>query len=121
MPSLEDTLKKYAAHSDFRGINLTDVNQRGAADDAPLHIAARKGEVEDVEVLIAHGAHISLPGDQGNTPLHFAAISGQVRVVRKLLELGASPTRTNGFSETPLQMAQMGKHQAVIEILQGLG
>jgi len=86
--TLRDVLSKYKTHPDFIGVDLTRPDQRGAVDDTPLHIAARKGELGDIDVLVAHGADINLRGDLGNTPLHSVALTGQVDVVSRLLELG---------------------------------
>jgi uncharacterized protein len=117
MSSLEEVLAKYRSHPEFLGVGLIHANQRGAVDDTPLHIAARKGEVGDLVVLVEHGAEVDLPGDLGNTPLHQAAMAGQAAAVAKLLELGANASLRNEFSETPLRVAQQGGHTHVIEVL----
>jgi ankyrin repeat protein len=117
MPTLEEVLAKYRNHPEFLGLDLRVANQRGAMDDTPLHIAARKGELEDIAVLVAHGADVNGRGDLGNTPLHNAALSGQAGAVTKLLDLGADPSLRNEFSETPLRVAQLGGYQAVANIL----
>ncbi len=108
MITLEQVLAKYRSHPDFLGLDLRTADQRGAVDDGPLHIAARKGELEDVAVLVAHGADVNGRGDLGNTPLHSAALNGHAPVVAKLLELGADPSLRNEFSETALRVAQLG-------------
>lgn len=117
MPTLDEVLLKYRTHPEFLGIELTRADQKGAVDDTPLHIAARKGELEDIAVLITHGADVNVRGDLGNTPLHQAAMAGQTRAVSRLLELGADPALRNEFSETPLRVAQIGGHTQVIEAL----
>jgi len=66
--NVNEILLKYKDHPEFLGVELIDVNQRGAVDDTLLHIAARMGEVEDVEILIANGADVNIVGDLGNTP-----------------------------------------------------
>ncbi|WP_156429691.1 hypothetical protein [Burkholderia sp. FL-7-2-10-S1-D7] len=48
---LKPILKKYATHSEFLGLNPTDPNQKGALDDTVLHLATRKGAVDDMEAL----------------------------------------------------------------------
>jgi len=53
----ENVLLKYRTHPEFLGIELTRADQRSALDDTPLHIAARKGELEDTVVL--HGAGVN--------------------------------------------------------------
>lgn len=117
MKTLADVLKNYANHPDFLGIELVDVNQCGAVDDAPLHIASRAGNEEDVLALIGHGAEVNLKGDLGNTALHFAAMSGKLRVVAILLEKGADPFVSNEFGETPMKVAQLGGYSKVEDVL----
>ena len=117
MTKLEDVLLKYRTHPEFLGIDLTRADQRGALDDTPLHIAARKGELEDIVVLVAHGADVNALGDLRNTPLHAAALTGQINVLRKLLELGGNPNLVNEFSETPLQVARNGGHTEIASLL----
>lgn len=105
---IERLFSKYQSHPDFLGLPITDVNQAGAVDDRLLHIAARKGEVQDIEALVAAGADINLPGDLGNTPLHNAALTGSKAAVLKLLELGAKTNIKNEFGETPADVAGNG-------------
>jgi ankyrin repeat protein len=111
-------LKKYQKHPEFLGIELIDVNQRGAVDDAPLHMAARLGDISDLNILVASGADINMPGDLGNTPLHNAALTGKVEAIERLLALGADAALQNEFSETPLRIAQLGNHHEAIVVLQ---
>jgi len=95
--TLEKVLDKYRNHPDFLGLQLKHANQPGAVDDTPLHIAARKGEAEDVAILVANGADVNQKGDIGNTPLHQAAMRGHVSVIKQLLSLGANPRVMNEF------------------------
>jgi len=111
------TLTTAAKIRSVAGMDLSRLDQRGAVDDTPLHIAARKGDLGDIDVLIAHGADINVRGDLGNTPLHSAALTGQADVVRMLLELGAGPALRNELSDTALQVARNGGHEAVFSIL----
>ncbi|HET7832320.1 MAG TPA: ankyrin repeat domain-containing protein [Gallionella sp.] len=115
--TLKDVLKKYSSHPEFLGLDLVDPNQRGAVDDTPLHIASRKGELEDIQVLLDSGADINISGDLGNTPLHQAAMCGKVEVVKKLLSCGANSDLKNEFGQTPLKVAELGKHNKVVELL----
>lgn len=116
-PELKNVFKKYKDHPDFLGVQIVDPNQRGAVDDTVLHIAIRKGALNDIKILVSHGADINLAGDLGYTPLHMAALTNQVSSVQLLLSLGANPTILNEFSQTLLQVAQSVKHDKVIEVL----
>lgn len=114
---LKDVLLKYNDHPEFLGEDLVDVNQSGMFDETPLHIASRKGEVEDVEILLANGANVNVVGDIGNTPLHQAALTGRCNVIQLLLKLGADPKLKNEFNQTPLEVAILGSHEHAAKIL----
>jgi ankyrin repeat protein len=117
MNNLKLVLQKYQKHPDFLGIELINANQRGAVDDTPLHIASRKGDVADIDVLVEHGADVNLSGDLGNTPLHQAAMTGKVESVQRLLELGAIVDVLNEFEQTALDVARLGNHVDVVMLL----
>ena len=117
MDKLKEVLAKYQTHPEFLGLDLTRADQCGAMDDTPLHIAARKGELDDIAVLVRHGADVNLRGDLGHTPLHYAAMSAQAAAVERLLDLGADTSLKNEFSETPLQVAEVGGHMEIANIL----
>ncbi|KAK6495290.1 hypothetical protein TWF481_003316 [Arthrobotrys musiformis] len=70
----------------------------------PLHLAASKGKLDAVQVLLEFGATVDVPGDMGRTALHYAAIGGFPDVVECLLKAGANP---NGMSylKTPLHVS----------------
>jgi ankyrin repeat protein len=110
-------LKKYESHPDFLGVEIIDVNQRGAVDDAPLHIAVRRGQLDDIELMLANGAQINQHGDMGNTPMHFAALVGNLDVARRLLLSGADLSLKNEFSQTALDVAVSGGHSQVADLL----
>ncbi len=114
---LKDVLVKYADHPDFIGIELTDPNQEGAVDDTPLHIAARKGSIEDIGVLLEHGADINKKGDLGNTPLHFAALAGRKQIALFLLSRGANKKLLNEFEQTAKRVAELEGEQELAKVL----
>lgn len=93
MSSLRSVLDKYRYHPQFLGIELESVNQRGALDDTPLHIACNThvegAPVDDVQELIEHGADVNAQGDLGYTPLHLAITYGSPKLVEILLNAGA--------------------------------
>ena len=49
------------------------VNHADPNKDAPLHVAARSGDTQTMEVLLRHGANYALVDANGRTPLHVAA------------------------------------------------
>ena len=66
--ALQAVVERYGAHPQFLGIDITDPNQRGALDDTMLHVAASRGAVDDIEVLVGYGADPDASGDLGYTP-----------------------------------------------------
>jgi uncharacterized protein len=82
-----------------------------------LHLAARTGAIEDIEILLGAGAEIDAIGDLGNTPLHQAAMSGQFASTRKLLDLGANRDVTNEYGQTASDVAELSGHDHIAEIL----
>jgi uncharacterized protein len=116
---LRALFKRYESHPQFLGVEINDVNQPGAMDDRLLGMAARQGNLEDIETLVEAGARVNEHGEFGNTALHEAAMFGQAKAVLKLLELGADPALTNEFHQTPLEMAEMRDHHPVADLIRG--
>ncbi|MCL2658307.1 MAG: ankyrin repeat domain-containing protein [Betaproteobacteria bacterium] len=115
--SLREVFAAYKLHPEFLGINIQDVNQRGALDGTLLHIAARTGNCRHIQILVGAGADLNVKGDLDNTPLHDAALCGQATAVDLLLSLGADTMRRNEFGQTALDIAIVGGKTAVCEVL----
>lgn len=71
-------------------IPLTDVNQMNVIGEYPIHIAAWKGDPEDVLWLLENGANINQLGDFSMTPLHYAYMAKNHRVIEVLISSGAN-------------------------------
>ncbi|MFC1843126.1 ankyrin repeat domain-containing protein [Candidatus Dependentiae bacterium] len=72
----------------------TDVNVKSPnSKRTPLHIAASKGKLAIVRVLVESGAQLEPKNIDGKTPLHFAAEKGRVKIVEYLVERGAAITK----------------------------
>ena len=97
----------------------------------PLHLAALKGHLEIVRLLIKKGARINLThikegglheigaghGGKGQTPLHFAAKAGHAEIVKLLVENGANINKLASKKQTPLSLAIQNNHFSVAEYL----
>ena len=57
----------------------------------PLHIAARMGNVDNVLLLLQHGADPEAVTKDGYTPLHIAAKEGHEEVIGVLIDQSAAP------------------------------
>jgi len=70
-----------------------------------LHVAASKGHIEIVELLLANGSDIEAKEETGRTPLHAAAFRGHAVVVEALLAKGANVNALTHDGKTPLDWA----------------
>jgi len=69
--------------------------------DRLIHIAALRGDLGTVDLLLTAGEDVNAIGDMGLTAAHYAA-SGQHREVFNLLmERGANATIIDEFGQTP--------------------
>ena len=71
----------------------------------PVHIAARRGAMEELEEMLAlpRSAHATI--GSGQTALHFAARGGQAEAARRLIQAGAQIDATGDDGFTPLRVA----------------
>eukprot|EP00124_Ichthyophonus_hoferi_P001650 Ihof_evm11s91 gene=Ihof_evmTU11s91 len=85
-----------------------DVNVVNTYGQSALHVAAKRGYIGVVQVLLDRGASVS-PQDMNQiTPLHLAAANGHDDIVKCLLARGAEVCVMDNKGHTPL-------HQAVIK------
>ncbi|KAH9092142.1 hypothetical protein LEN26_018701 [Aphanomyces euteiches] len=91
----------------------------------PLHDAAAKGDVNEMERLLSHERiDVDVLGEQSNgifhrTPLHWAAVRGQVAAARLLLQNGADIEAKDVLGRTPLAWACYLNHKALVVMLLG--
>ena len=102
-----------------------DVNTKDEEGLTALHLAARQGRKDAVELLLANGANINarLIGWPGWTPLHEAATANHKEVAELLITKGADTNancaRAGGgrFGGTPLHEAVFEGHRDMAELL----
>ena len=68
--------------------------------DTCLHVAARRGNLRVVELLVKAGLNVNQPGDMGSTPLHCAS---ETDVIAFLLASGASTQIQDEFGRYPIK------------------
>ncbi|XP_001641900.2 ankyrin repeat and MYND domain-containing protein 2 isoform X1 [Nematostella vectensis] len=97
------------------GVNVNCTDESGMT---PLMHAAYKGQIEIVELLLAHGADInSRSHESGYSTLMFGALSGNIGVVKILLQAGASVSKVNDIGRTAAQMAAFVGHHDVVSLI----
>ncbi|XP_031963184.1 ankyrin repeat and SOCS box protein 13 [Corvus kubaryi] len=72
------------------------------ADRTPVHEAARRGELLQLQQLIESGACVNAVTYDSITPLHEASLRGQAQCVKLLLDAGAQVDARNIDGSTPL-------------------
>ncbi len=88
----------------------------------PLHAAAWKGDVAQIQSLIAGGADVNAASSFGTTPLHSAAVNNQLEAVKALLQQGARVEARDGLGRTALFAAlEIGANRPVIDALLDAG
>lgn len=96
-----------------------DPDRPGWLGKTALHHYAGRGEVDNVLLLLEHGADIdSLEDEYHGTPLAWAAAEGHLNVVRLLLDHGAAPELPREpRAATPLERAKRNGHSDIVELL----
>jgi len=126
--TLQELFEEYMKYPAFSTTALSDVNQRGDFNDPPIHLAASRGVVEELQILIDNGADIEARGDMcsKSTPLHIAALMGRLEAIKLLLKYGADPFAKDIDGERPLDIARWKEksepsdnHFEIVRILEG--
>ena len=93
-----------------------DVNAANAAGETALMMAALKGDLGSVQLLLDRGARVDRPGW---SPIHYAATGPEPRVVQLLIDRGADLNAASPNGSTPLMMAaQYGSEDSVKLLLE---
>ena len=87
---------------------------------APLHEAAKNGDVARIGSLIAAGHDVN-ERDNHHTPLHRAACYGQLAAVVALIGAGAEVDARNLYRSTPLHIAAQNGRSRIVSVLIAAG
>ncbi len=102
------------SHADRIVTNHADEN-----GEPPLHVAARCGSIEIMELLILHGANLGLVNGLGKTCLHYASQFGHASCLALALDYGADEylemLSHDGY--TPLHLAVRSNKAECVKLL----
>lgn len=99
-----------------------DPNKSSARFNAPLSVAAQRGNADIAAALLDGGADpMPSGGYNQQTPLHVASILGKAELVRVLTDHGAELNAKDASGATPLDLAVRYGHQSVASLLGGRG
>jgi ankyrin repeat protein/L-ascorbate metabolism protein UlaG (beta-lactamase superfamily) len=94
------------------------VNPDRTGVSAPLHQAARSGQLEMVKNLVENGAQVNRVDENGYTPLHLAILNKNANIVKLLVEHGAFLNVKNQVSgNTEIHLAAMMGSQEITSYL----
>ena len=84
-----------------------------------LHLAAEKGHVSPLIMLIKAGSNINMliKDNSGNTAFHWAAMTGNTHVVECLIEYDCNTRMSNANGETALHLAASEGHDVIVKLL----
>ncbi|XP_077994295.1 mitochondrial disaggregase-like [Glandiceps talaboti] len=82
-----------------------------------LHIAARDGNVQKVQVLCQNMYNVDILGLYGNTPLYTACVSGKLEAAKVLIQHGADRNQRNDWGDTMIIRAARWGQQEVVKYL----
>ncbi len=86
-----------------------------------LHLAAARGQAEQVTALLNQGQPLEARNDNKRTPLYEAAKRGRFEVVELLVARGANLEARGKHGYTPLFVATSRGHIAVVQLLLAKG
>ena len=90
-------------------------------NEMPIHKAARRGIVKEIEQLLDSCAYPDTKDEHGRTPLHIAALYGRTEVVKLLLKHGGDVEARDNNNCSPLYLAALNNRVGVIEQLVSSG
>mmetsp|Transcript_58800 Transcript_58800/g.164172 ORF Transcript_58800/g.164172 Transcript_58800/m.164172 type:complete len:214 (+) Transcript_58800:80-721(+) len=80
-------------------------------------MAARAGDLEDVQAAIAAGVGVNAPGQGGATALLMASANGHLDVAKALLEARADPLANNEAKNCPLHWSALNAQPEICRVL----
>lgn len=104
--------------NDLHAVNKEKAAMLDSQGSSWLYIAAKNGDIQTVEALLANGAAVNQAQPSGFTPLYIAAQHGHLEVVKRLLKeknIRARQANKSGF--IPLHIAACAGHIEIVREL----
>ncbi|NWR95171.1 ASB12 protein, partial [Furnarius figulus] len=110
-----ETLERLLCQDRYR--RLLERRSGWGVPSTPLRLAATRGHVRSLRVLLAHGARVDSLDIKAQTPLFVAVSNGHVECVSALLGAGASPAGSVHNNCSPLLVAARDGRLAILKLL----
>jgi hypothetical protein len=95
----------------------SQVHERNAHSQLPLHLACERGACSCAELVIAAGSDLDAPDVQGCTPLMRACLCGSAALVGLLLERGAARDAVDAMGMPAMYRAAVEGHRACLSLM----
>ncbi|NSX56943.1 ankyrin repeat domain-containing protein [Parasulfitobacter algicola] len=102
---LDDLLNFYSTFPEWEGDKCLTPFSRNKFGDYPLNVAATRGLIEEMEILLKSGADINLKGEHGYSALHNGVESGSLEAVQFLINHGADILQVNDHNISSIQLS----------------
>ncbi|XP_065256722.1 ankyrin repeat domain-containing protein 6 isoform X4 [Emys orbicularis] len=83
----------------------------------PLHLAAYRGHLRVVQILLKAGCDLDIQDDGDQTALHRATVVGNTDVIATLIQEGCALDRQDKAGNTPLHLACQNSHSQSTRVL----
>ena len=89
--------------------------------ETPLDLAAQKGFVGSIDMLVRAGAKVDATDAIGRTAVHYAAMGDHAAAIDALRRLGANISQVDRFGNTPLHIASEYEQDHAVKALLAYG
>merc|ERR1711879_426360 len=93
----------------------------GKQGETPLHLAAERGELKAIQLLVELGAGLNIANGKGDSPLILVCRRGAALAAKFLVEQRADAEVCTKLGDTPVQIAQRFGFQETVQALCSAG